>query len=87
LNCGYGRGYSVKEVLQAVEGVTGTVLEKRITQRRIGDPVSLVADNRRLLALGWKPRFDDLPAIIEHAYNWELALAKRSPAPDDTMRV
>lgn len=87
LNCGYGRGYSVKEVLQAVEGVTGTVLEKRITQRRIGDPISLVADNRRLLALGWKPRFGDLPAIIEHAYNWQLALARRSPAQDDTMRV
>jgi UDP-glucose 4-epimerase len=87
LNCGYGRGYSVKQVLRAVEGVTGTVLEQRIAQRRIGDPVSLVADNRRLLALGWKPRFDDLPVIIEHAYNWELALAKRSPAPDDTMRV
>lgn len=87
LNCGYGRGYSVKEVLQAVEGVTGTVLEKRIAQRRIGDPVSLVADNRRLLALGWKPRFDDLPAIIEHAYNWQLALAGRPPVPDDTVRV
>jgi UDP-glucose 4-epimerase len=87
LNCGYGRGYSVKQVLQAVEGVTGTVLEKRIGQRRTGDPVSLVADNRRLLALGWKPRFDDLPAIIEHAYNWELALARRSPALDDTIHV
>jgi UDP-glucose 4-epimerase len=87
LNCGYGRGYSVKEVLRAVEGVTGTVLEQRIAPRRFGDPVSLVADNRRLLALGWKPQFDDLPVIIEHAYNWELALTRRSPAPDDTMRV
>jgi UDP-glucose 4-epimerase len=87
LNCGYGRGYSVKEVLQAVEGVTGTVLEKCIAQRRIGDPVSLVADNRRLLALGWKPRFDNLPVIIEHAYNWQLTLARRSAAQDDKMRV
>jgi UDP-glucose 4-epimerase len=87
LNCGYGRGYSVRDALRAVEGVTGRVIEKRVTKRRIGDPVSLVADNRRLLALGWKPRFDDLPVIIEHAYNWELALAKRSPALDDTVRV
>jgi UDP-glucose 4-epimerase len=87
LNCGYGRGYSVKEVLCAVEAVTGTVLEKRIAPRRIGDPVCLVADNHRLLALGWKPRFDDLPAMVEHAYNWQLALAKRSPSLDDTTRV
>lgn len=69
----------------AIEGVTGRVLEKRIAQRRIGD--QLVADNRRLLALGWKPRFDDLPAIIEHAYNWQRALASRPPVLDDTVRV
>jgi UDP-glucose 4-epimerase len=87
LNCGYGRGYSVKEVLRAVEGVTGTVLEKRIAQRRTGDPVRLIADNRRLLALGWKPRFDDLPAMVEHAYNWQRALAKRPPVRDETVRV
>jgi UDP-glucose 4-epimerase len=87
LNCGYGRGYSVKEVLRAVEGVTGTVLEKRIAQRRTGDPVRLVADNRRLLALGWKPRFDDLPAMVEHAYSWQRALAKRPPVLDETVRV
>jgi UDP-glucose 4-epimerase len=87
LNCGYGRGYSVKEVLRAVEGVTGTVLEKRIAQRRAGDPVRLVADNRRLLALGSKPRFDDLPAMVEHAYNWQRALAKRPPMLDETVRV
>jgi UDP-glucose 4-epimerase len=87
LNCGYGRGYSVKQVLRAVEGVTGTVLGKRIAQRRIGDPVRLVADNRRLLALGWKPRFDDLPAMVEHAYNWQRALAKRPPVLDETVRV
>jgi UDP-glucose 4-epimerase len=87
LNCGYGRGYSVKQVLRAVEGVTGTVLGKRIAQRRIGDPVRLVADNRRLLALGWKPRFGDLPAMVEHAYNWQRALAKRPPVLDETVRV
>jgi UDP-glucose 4-epimerase len=87
LNCGYGRGYSVKEVLDAVEGVTGRTLQKRVAKRRIGDPVSLVSDNRRLLALGWKPQFDNLPTIVEHAYNWELALAKRLPLPDNTLGV
>lgn len=87
LNCGYGRGYSIKQVLQAVEGVTGRVIEKRVAERRIGDPVSLVADNRRLLALGWKPRFDDLPAMVEHAYNWQMALAKRPPVLDEPVRI
>jgi UDP-glucose 4-epimerase len=80
LNCGYGRGYSVNEVLTAVESVTGRTLQKRIAKRRSGDPISLVSDNKRLLGLGWKPTFDDLPTIIEHAYRWEMALAKRPPA-------
>lgn len=85
LNCGYGRGYSVKQVLNAVEGVTGRTLQKRVSKRRIGDPVSLVSDNKRLLALGWKPQFDSLPTIIEHAYKWEMALAKRPPLADNTL--
>jgi UDP-glucose 4-epimerase len=74
LNCGYGRGYSVNEVLSAVESVTGRTLQKRIAKRRIGDPVTLVSDNSRLLKLGWKPQFNNLSTIIEHAYNWELTL-------------
>ncbi len=77
LNCGYGRGYSVKEVLSTVEEITGKRLQKRMAGRRTGDPVSLVSDSRRLFALGWKPKFDDLAVIIEHAYKWELALAER----------
>ena len=87
MNCGYGKGYSVKEVLGVVEGVTGTTLQKRTIKPRIGDPISLVSDNSRLVALGWKPRFHDLPTIIEHAYNWELALAKRPRLPDNSMRL
>jgi UDP-glucose 4-epimerase len=43
--------------------------------------------NRRLFALGWKPRFDDLPAMVEHAYNWQRTLAKRPPVLDETVRV
>jgi UDP-glucose 4-epimerase len=84
LNCGYGKGYSVNEVLNAVEGVTGRTLQKRVTKRRVGDPVSLVSDNRRLLDLGWKPQFDDLPTMIEHAYKWEMLLAKRPLSLDNT---
>ena len=81
LNCGYGRGYSVKEVLRAVEHVIGKRLEVRIADRRTGDPVSLVSDNRRLVALGWKPQFNDLATIVEHAYRWELTQANSaSPA-------
>jgi UDP-glucose 4-epimerase len=85
MNCGYGKGYSVKEVLGVVEGVTGTTLQRRTIKRRIGDPISLVSDNSRLVALGWKPRFDNLLTIIEHAYNWELALAKRTRLLDSPM--
>jgi UDP-glucose 4-epimerase len=87
LNCGYGRGYSVREVLSTVEGVTGRTLQKRIAKRRIGDPVSLVSDNRRLVALGWKPQFNNLATIIEHAYKWELALTKRPVLLDSPLGV
>jgi UDP-glucose 4-epimerase len=65
-----------------VEGVTDRTLQKHVTERRIGGPVSLVSDNRRLVALGWKPQFDNLSAIVEHARNWQPALAKRTPAPN-----
>lgn len=87
LNCGYGRGYSVKEVLSTVEEITGKRLQKRMAGRRTGDPVSLVSDSRRLNALGWKPRFDDLAVIVEHAYKWELALAERPDLLDSPVRA
>jgi UDP-glucose 4-epimerase len=74
LNCGYGRGYSVKEVLKIVEKVTGKHMEKRIGERRNGDPIALVSDNQRLLTMGWIPQFDNLSTIIEHAYKWEIRL-------------
>jgi UDP-glucose 4-epimerase len=83
LNCGYGRGYSVREVLSAVEGVTGRTLQKRVAKRRIGDPVALVSDNRRLVALGWKPQFDNLSTIVEHACNWQRVMRDISPVGVD----
>lgn len=78
MNCGYGRGFSVLEVLDAVDRVVGRRLERRVEPRRPGDVASLVSDNRLILAtLPWRPRHDDLETIIRHALTWEEALAAR----------
>ncbi|MCA6122031.1 UDP-glucose 4-epimerase GalE [Bradyrhizobium sp. WSM 1704] len=74
LNCGYGRGYSVREVADAVRTVAGVNFEIREAPRRAGDPASIVADPDQLMKLGWQPRFNDLPTMIEHAYKWEKRL-------------
>ena len=79
LNCGYGRGYSVLEVLDAVDRVTNVTIERRLEGRRAGDPDALVADNGAILAtLPWRPRYDDLDVIVGHALAWERALAERA---------
>ena len=71
-NCGYGRGYSVREVLDAVQRVAGKRLDIRIEGRRRGDPPALVADSALLKrALGWSPRYDDLDLMIRSALDWE----------------
>ncbi len=71
-NCGYGKGYSVLEVIDAVKRVTGRDFETRIAERRAGDAVSIVADPALAKAeFGWKPRFDDLDTIVSHAVRWE----------------
>ena len=78
LNCGYGRGFSVLEVLDAVDRVTNMRIERRIEGRRPGAPDALVADNARILAtLPWRPRLDDLDVIVDHALAWERKLAER----------
>ena len=75
LNCGYGHGYSVREVLRMVEKVAGKPLTIREEPRRDGDPPSLVAKADRVRQeLGWKPRYDDLEAIVSSALNWERKL-------------
>lgn len=77
-NCGYGRGYSVREVVDAVEGELGRPLNVRVAERRPGDPPRLVADARRLRQdLGWRPRHDDLATIVRTALAWEEKLAQR----------
>jgi UDP-glucose 4-epimerase len=76
MNCGYGRGFSVLEVLDAVDRVTGGTLERRMEDRRAGDPDSLISDNARIRAtLAWQPRHDDLDTIVGHALAWERKLS------------
>jgi UDP-glucose 4-epimerase len=78
LNCGYGHGFSVLEVLDSVDRVGGAPVERRAAPRRAGDPPAVVADNRRILAtLDWRPTRDDLDTIVADALAWERALAAR----------
>lgn len=77
MNCGYGQGFSVLEVLDAVDRVTNQRIERRLEGRRAGDPDSLISDNRRIKAtLPWAPRYADLPTIVEHALAWERRLTE-----------
>jgi UDP-glucose 4-epimerase len=77
LNCGYGHGYSVREVLRMVERVCGHELDVEESPRRAGDPPSLVAHADRIRAvLGWIPRFDDLETIVRTQLDWELRLLR-----------
>jgi UDP-glucose 4-epimerase len=79
LNCGYGNGLSVLEVLDALDRVTGEPVARVIGPRRAGDPPLLVASNRALIdTLGWRPRFADIDTIITHALAWERQLRARA---------
>ena len=72
LNCGYGHGSSVREVLDTIEQVSGKRLSVVEAERRPGDPANLVADNRAIRKiLNWTPQYDDLAIICRTAYNWE----------------
>jgi UDP-glucose 4-epimerase len=75
LNCGYGRGYSVLEVIEAVQRAAGHRINVRHAGRRAGDPAAIVADATRLRTmLGWQPQFDDLDRIVALALAWERKL-------------
>jgi UDP-glucose 4-epimerase len=79
MNCGYGRGFSVLEVLDSVDRVTNMTIERRLEPRRAGDPDALVANNSKILAtLDWRPRRDDLDTIVADALAWERKLAERA---------
>jgi UDP-glucose 4-epimerase len=76
-NCGYGHGYSVLQVIEAVERATGHPVPRRDAPRRAGDPPSIVANADKIRArLGWQPRLDDLDLIVAHAFAWEERLAQ-----------
>ena len=81
LNCGYGQGLSVLEVLDALDRVVGKPVPRREMPRRPGDAPALVASNRALVeTLEWSPRFADIDTIVSHALEWERRLLDRAPA-------
>ncbi len=81
LNCGYGQGLSVLEVLDALDRVLGKPVPRREMPRRPGDAPALVASNRALVeTLEWSPRFADIDTIVTHALEWERRLLDRAPA-------
>jgi len=78
LNCGYGQGMSVLEVLDAVDRANGRPLSRELEGRRAGDPPMLVAANARLLAtLDWRPAYANIDTIVGDALKWERALFER----------
>lgn len=77
MNCGYGRGFSVLEVLDAVDRVTNRKIERRLQDRRAGDPDALISDNSRIKStLPWVPKYAELDTIIGHAVAWERKLGE-----------
>jgi UDP-glucose 4-epimerase len=81
LNCGYGHGFSVLEVIDMVKRVSGVDFKAEMAPRREGDPAQIVAASARArAALGWQPRFDDLSTIVSHALAWERELIARRAA-------
>jgi len=81
LNCGYGHGYSVREVLAAVEAANEAPLDITEEPRRAGDPPELIAVAERVRnVLGWSPRFDDLDVIVRTSLQWERKIAARDPS-------
>lgn len=78
LNCGYGHGFSVLEVLDAVDRVTNMKLKRDMGPRRAGDPALLISDNSAILStFAWTPQHDDLDGIVRDALAWERTLAER----------
>jgi UDP-glucose 4-epimerase len=81
INCGYGRGFSVREVVAAVERISGKNLEVELAPRRPGDLAIVVANTAKLSRqLSWKPQFDDLDKIVTTALNWERRLTGEADA-------
>ena len=78
LNCGYGRGYSVLEVIETTKRLSGKDFPVEFCGRRPGDPSALIANVDKIHAeLPWQPKFNDLSIIVEHALAWEYQSTKR----------
>ncbi|HHI82480.1 MAG TPA: UDP-glucose 4-epimerase GalE [Rhizobiales bacterium] len=73
-NCGYGRGFSVLEVIDAVKRVSNSSFEVKMEPRRPGDAAEVVADASRMRSFGWQPQHDDLETIVRSAIDWETTL-------------
>jgi UDP-glucose 4-epimerase len=74
LNCGYGHGYSVREVIEAVKSISGTDFEVRQAPRRPGDAAAIIASNEQLVKFGWTPKRNDLSMIVRDALAWDNKL-------------
>ena len=84
LNCGYGLGYSVREVIEAVERAAGVTLKKTESPRRAGDPPKLIAAAEKIRSvLGWRPAYDSLDTIAESALRWERRLLEQPYRADE----
>jgi UDP-glucose 4-epimerase len=78
-NCGYSKGYSVLDVIKAVENVHGAKINVKMAPRRAGDPAGIVAGADRVRqVLGWQPQYENLDFIVKSAMDWEKHLAKRN---------
>jgi len=78
MNCGYGHGYSVLEVVESVRRVSGSDLPTAVSDRRPGDPPAIVADTTEIRSnLDWKPAYNSLDVIVSHALQWEKTLHER----------
>ncbi len=81
LNCGYGTGYSVLEVIETVKRISGKDFPVALAPARAGDPAAIVARADRIRSvLGWQPQYDDLETIVRHALAWERKLPAKSAA-------
>jgi UDP-glucose 4-epimerase len=79
MNCGYGRGLSVLEVLDAVDRANGTPIKRLMEDRRAGDPPQLISANQRIVeTLDWHPRYNNIDAIVGDALAWERRLLQRN---------
>lgn len=78
-NCGYGRGYSVRQVLETVKAISGRDFPVIETSRRPGDPACVIAQSERIREiLGWQPKYDNLTSIVSSAFAWEQKRCERT---------